>query len=165
MIWDHKTKGHINAIQCGESKDKKLRTEYEREEKCLPWPSDFITQKKAVKSRKSLQSTVKLQVKANTKKALAGIHQSGISPLSPCWGYTDQHRSLLSCTSTAPPSLSELPLADTLGLALLPVYIPGHSKVSNFSHSPRPSTGKEAVPGSNIPTRKGKKSNRKRRTT
>lgn len=33
MIWDYKTKGHINAIQRRESKDKKLRTEYKREEK------------------------------------------------------------------------------------------------------------------------------------
>lgn len=63
------------------------------------------------------------------------------------------------------PHFRELPLVGTLDLALLPVYIPGHSKVSNFSHSPRPSTGKEAVPRSNIPTRKGKKSNRKRRST
>lgn len=82
MIWDHKTKGTSVPFSVEKVKDKKLRTEYKREEKCLPWPSDFITQKKAVRSGKSLQSTVKLQVKANTKRALAGVHQGGISTLA-----------------------------------------------------------------------------------
>lgn len=50
---------------------------------------------------------------------------------------------------------------DNLALDLLPVYIPGHAKVSNFSHSSRPSTGKEAVPSSNVPTKKGKKSEKR----
>lgn len=76
MIWDHKTKVHIDAIHCGESEDKKLRTEYKKEEKCLPLPSDFITQKKAVRVG-SLQIRVKLLLKVSTNKAVYGIHRVG----------------------------------------------------------------------------------------